>query len=126
MIVDLHCGHCIFGRSAFARRDDGASRSATQSRRQDSCAVSAQGHGDRHAEDVGVSSVSSAKHIQHFCGSYSSALDERSKVCSSAFSELEDGGELSSSSVCESMDAVGFEGDTLCCSEGEFISCEES
>lgn len=42
---------------------------AIQSRRQDSWAVRAHGHGLRHSEESGVSSVSSAKHIQHFRGS---------------------------------------------------------
>ena len=68
VISDLHCGHCILGNAPVRFRDEGASRSATQSSRQDSCAVSAQGHGDRQAEEVGVSSVSSAKHIQHLRG----------------------------------------------------------
>ena len=47
----------------------GASKSATQSRRHDSCAVRAHGQGERHADEVSVSSVSSEKHIQHFLGS---------------------------------------------------------
>ena len=34
-----------------------------------SWAVSAQGQGDRHSDDVGLSSVSSEKQIQHFRGS---------------------------------------------------------
>lgn len=65
-ISDLHCGHSKRLEEAGRR---GESRSATQSRRQDSCAVSAHGQGVRHAEVVGVSSVSSEKQIQHFRGS---------------------------------------------------------
>jgi hypothetical protein len=63
----LHCGHCIFG--GPLRWFFGDSRSATQSSRHASCAVRAHGQGDRQSEDVGSSSVSSEKHIQHFRGS---------------------------------------------------------
>ena len=69
IMSDLHCGHWIFAGARVCRLAVGASRSATQSRRQDSWAVSAQGQGDRQADEVGVSSVSSAKQIQHFRGS---------------------------------------------------------
>ena len=126
MIVALHCGHSIFGASLFALRDDGASKSATQSRRQDSCAVSAQGHGDLHIEDVGVSSVSSAKHIQHFRGSLSSDSAERSRGCSCTFSEggVEPG--VLRSNVCESIEAADAKRGSLRSLEGELVSCEES
>ena len=62
--LDLHCGHSIdFGWLP------GASKSAIQSSKQASWAFRAHGHGDRHIEVVGVSSVSSAKHIQQILGS---------------------------------------------------------
>lgn len=64
VISFLHCGQ----RTRFFRpaleREDGASMSATQSKMQLSWATSAQGHGERHRDVVGVSSVSSAKQIQ--------------------------------------------------------------
>ena len=69
VISDLHCGHCIRGGMVVRFRDAGASRSATQSSRQDSCAVRAHGHGERQGVESGVSSVSSAKQIQHLRGS---------------------------------------------------------
>ena len=37
--------------------------------------MSAQGHGDRHCEEVGLSSVSSPKQIQHFRGSLLDGTD---------------------------------------------------
>lgn len=96
-ISDLHCGHSIFDGLPCRLFRFGPSRSATQSSKQLSWARSAQGHGDRQAEDVGVSSVSSEKQIQHFRGS-SEGLGwgweglSRRTVCES--SEMADFGEF--------------------------------
>lgn len=68
-ISDLHCGQRIPPLASVRLRLFGACKSAIQSSRHDSCAVSAQGHGERHSEDSGPSSVSSEKQIQHFWGS---------------------------------------------------------
>lgn len=62
----LHCGHWI---GPGAREED--SCEATQSSRQASWAVRAQGQGEVQREEVGRSSVESAKQIQHFRGSES-------------------------------------------------------
>ena len=108
VIFALHCGHSTFDVFPLP----GASRSATQSRRQASCAVSAQGHGDRHREDVGLSSVSSPKHIQHFRGSVvdgaecGSGLGVFCDCGASGFGDdSEDEGWLRKT-VCESSDVV--------------------
>lgn len=58
-ISDLHWGQSILAGCLFRFREFGFSRSASQSRRQASWAVRAQGHGDRHSVFNGVSSVSS-------------------------------------------------------------------
>jgi hypothetical protein len=106
----LHCGHSILSFGDRCLREPGASISAIQSRRHDSCASSAQGQGLRHSEDVGVSSVSSVKHIQHRLGSSTSCDVVCAGVCFSSFSsvsfrllELDDGFRRI---VCESSDTV--------------------
>jgi hypothetical protein len=88
----------------------GASISAIQSSRHCSCASRAQGHGLRHSEDVGVSSVSSVKHIQHRLGSCASCGVDCAGICLSSLSsaslpllECDDG---FSRIVCESSDMV--------------------
>ena len=63
----LHCGHSTFEGAGLPGL--GRSTSATQSSRQDSWACRRHAHGDRHCDDVGVSSVSASKQIQHFFGS---------------------------------------------------------
>ena len=75
VISDLHCGHSIFGAVMPVLRSllFGASISAIQSNRHSSCATNAHGHGSRHGDVSGVSSVSSEKHIQHFLTDGSSA-----------------------------------------------------
>ena len=104
----LHCGHSILLGRPRARF--GASTSAIQSSRQASCAVSAQGQGLRHSEDMGVSSLSSAKHIQHLRRSFVSwrcgglGLSDCLPSRSGGSSEGLEG--LFRSTVCESSDIV--------------------
>ena len=87
-------------------REPGLSMSAIQSSKQSSCATNAQGHGDLHCDDSAVSSVSSAKHIQHFLTSSSTcgrACDVEVGGC--ALGVIAGDGELSNT-VCESLDTV--------------------
>lgn len=60
----LHCGQTIVELGTRSP-DLGDSWSAIHSSRQDSCAVREQGHGLRHSESSGRSSVSSCWQIQH-------------------------------------------------------------
>ena len=128
----LHCGHCIFVGAPTRFRDVGASRSATQSNRQLSCATKAQGHGDRQTEDSGVSSVSSAKHIQHFLGSSSGGRvwpweDRGAAVSGKAEVEVEDG--MSRITVWESSersDVGGLCGSAFRCAKSSEVDVDES
>jgi len=82
-ICDLHCGQSSCGGPKVLFRELGLSMSAIQSNKQSSCATSAHGQGDLHSELSAVSSVSSAKHIQHFFTSSSSCTgrEARGVVC---------------------------------------------
>ena len=66
----LHCGHSTTDFPGLPGL--GLSTSDTQSSRHVSCACSLHAQGDRHCDDVDVSSVSFCRQIQHFLGS---ALD---------------------------------------------------
>ena len=86
-------------------RELGLSISAIQSSKQSSCATRAHGHGERQSEVSGVSSVSSAKHIQHFLTS-SSACGGGWGVVEAGGLELDAGDGGFRRTVCESSETV--------------------
>lgn len=108
---------------------EGDSVSAIQSSRHSSCATRAHGQGLRQGEVVGVSSVESAKQIQHFLTEGSSSA-ERLARCGCALSvcsgEVASFGGLLRKRVCESSEVAERVrmGDGADCDWSDVCSCD--